>query len=650
MNRVVIVSTSWLALSLAVGCSHVLGFKDGHLSENGGTGQGGGGGGGEDAGGTSGSEKGGKSSTGGRSSTTTGGSLPKGGSSATGGTSATPGTPVTPVINALGPTNLQTVTVTGTADAGTTVQLSDGGVEVTDGSAVTNASGVWSIAIKPTEGSHPLTAVATGSGGLKSAVSTEVTLVVDRTAPTVNSQVPANGATGVAASDTIQVVFSEPLALNSVTNSSVFLSSSAASGGSIAEVLDLSSDGRTLTIKYASAPIVPSTISATLSTSLTDLAGNALALNTWSWSLPDWLNLDAIGGQSSQMKQTYPPKYDLAIDGNRNLYSAVYFLGLAAAGIGTLSKIDGKTSTALSSCGVASGVTTPPTPPVGYSGPSITLDQNANVVWGWIQKPGDAYVGRVDATACTVFGDKVNSTATAVKQAPVVRVNSAGEPTIAYLDVVSTVQHLFVSRYSNTTKTWTLYREYSGGATTGVTEFSMALDSNGTPIIALNDGASISFAIGTCGPVVISATDAQGGAEPSVTVDKTNYPIIAYKNASGVVTVRRATTTCPVVGSTTVLGTVASGTSTTPTIVRDSKGNLVIAYMDTSAASASISVKTSVDQVNWSTLGTFPLGTPGGKLSLAVGPSGQLGLEWGDFSYYSPLMSTWQLHVRRYNN
>ena len=82
-----------------------------------------------------------------------------------------------------GVTNDNTLTLTGTAAAGSTVKIFDGTALV--GAATANGSGAWSLTTTTlADGNHSLTARVTDSSGQTSATSSTLAVTIDTTAPT----------------------------------------------------------------------------------------------------------------------------------------------------------------------------------------------------------------------------------------------------------------------------------------------------------------------------------------------------------------------------------------------------------------------------------------------------------------------------------
>lgn len=102
----------------------------------------------------------------------------------------------------------------------------------------------------------------------------------DNTAPTVGYTNPADAATGVAINSSIIATFSEPMSAATITAGSFTLKQ-----GSTPVAGAVTSVGNTATFKPTSNLVSSTTYTATITTGVTDLAGNALAANKiWSFT------------------------------------------------------------------------------------------------------------------------------------------------------------------------------------------------------------------------------------------------------------------------------------------------------------------------------------------------------------------------------
>jgi large repetitive protein len=100
------------------------------------------------------------------------------------------------------------VTISGTAEAGSTVELFEESTSM--GTAQTSPSEQWSIDLTGiTEEPHSFKARATDSVGNVSAESETRTVIVDATGPTVRRVAPAENATGIAPGANVSALFSE---------------------------------------------------------------------------------------------------------------------------------------------------------------------------------------------------------------------------------------------------------------------------------------------------------------------------------------------------------------------------------------------------------------------------------------------------------
>ncbi|WP_076606354.1 Ig-like domain-containing protein [Cystobacter fuscus] len=159
------------------------------------------------------------------------------------------------------------------------------------------------------EKEYAITARALRAG--KSFDSKPVKVVVDRTNLQVASRTPTHGSTNVDYRTPFQVVFTKPVKVTTVNDTTV---SFAVAGVQAEKTLSLSSDGKTLTITPKERPTLPATFSFGLSRGITDLAGKALAnpitstSSPWSFEVPDWYAfggaLEAITGTDTQLKDS----------------------------------------------------------------------------------------------------------------------------------------------------------------------------------------------------------------------------------------------------------------------------------------------------------------------------------------------------------
>ncbi|MES2128811.1 MAG: Ig-like domain-containing protein, partial [Pseudomonadota bacterium] len=145
-------------------------------------------------------------------------------------TTATPSTPLlaaasdSGISNSDGISNVTTPTLSGTAEANSTVVLLDGATQV--GTATADASGNWSITSAAlAQGNHNLTAKATDIAGNVSAASGALALTIDTAAPSAPSALVLSAASdsGSSSSDHITNVTTPTVSGTAEANSSVTL-------------------------------------------------------------------------------------------------------------------------------------------------------------------------------------------------------------------------------------------------------------------------------------------------------------------------------------------------------------------------------------------------------------------------------------------
>jgi hypothetical protein len=189
-----------------------------------------------------------------------------------------------------------TISVTGDTAASRSVQLLE------NGTLLSTISGPpydfkWDTAAVD-EGSYQLVAQMDVAGQIIASV--PVTIIVDRTPPTIVSRSPDSGATNVSLTNPIQVVFSEALAPANVTASAVTLALGSTAVGATAA---LGTDGKTVSVSIANLAslALPGTMTENATSAITDLAGNAFAGASWNFAVPLWVDLGTVSGGMPQM-------------------------------------------------------------------------------------------------------------------------------------------------------------------------------------------------------------------------------------------------------------------------------------------------------------------------------------------------------------
>jgi hypothetical protein len=151
---------------------------------------------------------------------------------------------------------------------------------------------------KEVEGGYQLVAQSLIDGEI--VMSQPVAIVVDRTPPEIVSSVPASGDTNVSLTDPIRVVFSEALAPATIVGGAVRFAFGSVTVNATAT---LGADGKTIDVAIAdrSSLVLPGSMTETVGSTITDLAGNPFGGATWSASVPIWVDMGTIAGGYPQM-------------------------------------------------------------------------------------------------------------------------------------------------------------------------------------------------------------------------------------------------------------------------------------------------------------------------------------------------------------
>ncbi|MCP4275875.1 MAG: DUF5011 domain-containing protein, partial [Gammaproteobacteria bacterium] len=178
-------------------------------------------------------------------------------------------------------TTAPTITLTGdnplTVEANST--FIDPGATVTDNVDTGLTVTVTGTVDTTTVGTYTLSFDVSDTAGNAATTETRTVIVVDTTAPTVSSVTPVDGVTDVARDSVITATFGEDLFATTVDGTSFTLSGNSAAAGVV------TFDGSTNVASFTpdSELDLLTAYTATLTTDITDLSGNALASN-YSWS------------------------------------------------------------------------------------------------------------------------------------------------------------------------------------------------------------------------------------------------------------------------------------------------------------------------------------------------------------------------------
>jgi Bacterial Ig-like domain len=203
------------------------------------------------------------------------------------------------------------VTLSWTTEGATTLSIDQGVGTVTGTSVIVN-----NLTVTKT---FTLTA---SNGADKATAKTTVTLNPndkDTTPPQIVSLTPVNGSKDVAGKGPFVVIFSEAIKADTVTNSSVSVTVTDGINGSA--TLELSGDGKTLTITPLNAIQPGNTVTVKLEPTLTDLAGNALQTSPWSFEVPFW---HTISNALDVTPDNFAFQPSIAVSSDGNLFVAWY--------------------------------------------------------------------------------------------------------------------------------------------------------------------------------------------------------------------------------------------------------------------------------------------------------------------------------------
>lgn len=369
------------------------------------------------------------------------------------------------------------------------------------------------------EGPHVIVAEANVDG--EPVRSAPITILVDRTAPTVASTTPATGAVNVVLRAPIEVTFSEPILASTFTSSAVSLQ---IGDGVVATTATLSADGTkaTIAIDDLTAFALPAKLTVTLAATITDSAGNALTgpVAPWSWNVPDWIRY-------APLSSYHPPVLAVGPDFQPVL---AYTQCLANSGAGCVYPLavaanDGQSWNTL---GQLNNVFGPGSLDLDNQGHPIVAGSSSDAATGGATLVVAAWNGTAwdDSIPALPIDDSF------ALPSPAVRLDPSGRPVVAWIQSLSsTTSDVAVGRWTGSQ--WD--RSFGLLGLPGVTSQILILDGNGNPIVGWNRSSFLSGFSAWNGTAWSSPRSNIFTNEPFVALDQALEPIMLDQETATVV-------------------------------------------------------------------------------------------------------------------
>jgi hypothetical protein len=469
----------------------------------------------------------------------------------------------------------------------------------------------WDTTTTP-EGSYDVTAETVVGG--RTVVSDPVTIVVDRTAPTITSLTPAPGATSVVFAAPIQVMFSEPLVASTIKPSFVAVSAGAMA---LPTTLVLGAGGRTATIAITdhSSLSLPATLTATLSaTGITDLAGNPLAVppGAWTWTVPDWIKL-------APLASTAPPQLAVGPD-SHPVVAYEQCVGGGPNGCGSILHVAVNDGQAWNDLGTPG--------PQAAIAPSLAVNSQSQPVLSWTMSDSTGTPAVEVATwngsswsPLPTVGDAVEG-GTSI-DATVLRLDGADNPVIGWKETLSSMgSDVFVARWNGAAWDSSLGQLGLGD----VQSFDVQLDATGDPAVGfistLQTGAAIWSGSGW------SMTPFIGARTPFVGFDGSGNPLMLQTGSGWIVEHLTNNTWLPAVSSPVPVSAMSVAPHLTTSLVHQP----IVGWIDQSIPPSKVGLARWTGS-KWDTrAGLFNAGSgpAGAPPAIVVDPRGSLWLAWSE--------------------
>lgn len=368
--------------------------------------------------------------------------------------------------------------------------------------------------------------------GLEDSSSSSSTASSDTTAPTVSSTTPASSATSIDVDAAITITFSEGMLDSTIntTNITMVNSSSAAVTGTVS----IDSDSLIATFTPSASLTYTETYTVSLSTSITDDSGNALAA-TYSWSFTTDSGTGAWNTATDQVSSSsfvYQP-YDVSL-----------VMDSSGNGMAIWSQSDGTASSSVfanyytessASWGTATEIDLNDT--TNATKPSLGVDGSGNVMAVWQQSDGTAesiyynlYTKSTSSWGGATLLDSTNNPASV----PKVVMNTSGNAVAVWRQTDGTYQSIYTSTY---TGTWSAQALLESANFTAY-EPSLAMNGDGDAVATWRQGDGTSSNIyaavyaasawGAAAAIDNVSTDASDSV-PQVSINNSGNAIVLWR-------------------------------------------------------------------------------------------------------------------------
>ncbi len=251
----------------------------------------------------------------------------------------------------------------------------------------------------------------------------------------------------------------------------------------------------------------------------------------------------------------------------------------------------------------------------------IAIDLKGNPIVAWNESNGTSfnlYVKKLVGNTWTLVGKTVLNVNTDEDSLfiPSIAIDSSGNPIVAWSEYDDISSNIHVKKLVS--NTWTLVGKTVLDAKTnhGAYRPSIAIDSSGNPIVAWyeSDGTShniyVKKLVGNTwtlvGKTFLDAKTNRDAFSPSIAIDSKGNPIVAWHETDGTssnIYVKKLVGNTWTLVGTTFLDAKTDYMAFSPSIAIDSKGNPIVAWYEFDGSSNNIYVKKLVDNT-WTLVGT----------------------------------------------